>query len=63
MVEFRKKFPTGCNMAFKKELLDRIGGFNTDLVYRGDDKYIFFKLKDFLVQIVQDKFTLLDRLL
>jgi len=44
--EFTKKFPTGCNMAFKKEILQEIGGFNTDLVYRGDDKYVFTKLKE-----------------
>ncbi|MCF6184511.1 MAG: glycosyltransferase [Bacteroidales bacterium] len=42
--KFPKKFPVGCNMAFKKDILIKIGGFNTDLVYRGDEKYVFLKL-------------------
>jgi len=42
--EFPKKFPTGCNMAFRKDILKEIGGFNVDLVYRSDEKYVFKKL-------------------
>lgn len=51
-MEFTKKFPTGCNMAFRKDILQNIGGFNTDLVYRGDDKYVFLKLKEENVKIL-----------
>ena len=42
---FVKKYPAGCNMAFRKNVFKKYGGFNTDLVYRGDDKFIFHKLK------------------
>lgn len=49
---FNKKYPTGCNMAFRKELFEKYGGFNTDLVYRGDDKYVFYKLKKNKVRIL-----------
>lgn len=51
-MEFTKKFPTGCNMAFRKEVLVNIGGFNTDLVYRGDDKFVFLKLKEEGIKIL-----------
>ncbi len=43
--EFKKKYPAGCNMAFKKELFTKYGFFNTDLVYRGDDKFVFTNFK------------------
>lgn len=43
--EFRDKYPVGCNMAFRKTVFDEVGGFNTDLTLRSDDKYIFMKLK------------------
>jgi len=43
---FTKKYPAGCNMAFRKEVFTKVGKFNTDLVYRGDDKYIFHQLKN-----------------
>ena len=49
---FNKKYPTGCNMAFRKDLFKKHGGFNTDLVYRGDDKYVFYKLKKNNVKIL-----------
>jgi glycosyltransferase involved in cell wall biosynthesis len=49
---FSKKFPVGCNMAFRKELFKTYGGFNTDLVYRGDDKYVFYKLKRYNIKIL-----------
>lgn len=42
---FSKKYPAGCNMVFRKEIFQKYGYFNTNLVYRGDDKYIFYKLK------------------
>ena len=43
---FTKKYPAGCNMIFRKSFFERHGGFNTDLHTRGDDKYIFYKLKE-----------------
>jgi len=43
--EFKNKYPVGCNMAFRKEVFNEIGGFNTDLTLRSDDKYIFYKFK------------------
>jgi glycosyltransferase involved in cell wall biosynthesis len=42
----KKTYPVGCNMFFKKELFDKIGGFNTALQLRSDDKYIFFKIRE-----------------
>ncbi|MCF6366842.1 MAG: glycosyltransferase [Bacteroidales bacterium] len=50
--EFTRKFPTGCNMAFRKKEIANIGGFNTDLVYRGDDKFVFLKLKENNIKIL-----------
>ncbi len=49
---FPKKYPAGCNMAFKKEVFTKIGKFNTDLVYRGDDKYIFYQLKEYGLKVL-----------
>ena len=43
---FDKKYPAGCNMVFRKEFFENHGGFNVDLHTRGDDKYIFQKLRD-----------------
>ena len=42
---FTKKYPAGCNMVFRKEFFDNYGGFNVDLHTRGDDKFVFDKLK------------------
>ncbi len=33
-------------MIFRKEFFEKHGGFNTDLHTRGDDKFIFLKLKE-----------------
>lgn len=44
--DFDKKYPAGCNMIFRKTFFDQFGGFNTDLHTRGDDKFIFDKLKN-----------------
>ncbi len=41
----RMKYPFGCNMAYRKKYLQQIGGFNTDITFRGDDKYIFLMVK------------------
>ncbi len=42
--KFKKTYPVGCNMLFKKEIFDKLGGFNTELRLRSDDKYIFLKI-------------------
>lgn len=42
---FTKKYPAGCNMVFRKEFFEQHGGFNVDLHTRGDDKFVFDKLK------------------
>ncbi len=36
-----KKYPIGCNMTYRRDLLEAAGGFNTRLKWRMDDKYIF----------------------
>ncbi len=36
------KYPIGCNMTYRKNLLLQAGGFNNQLTFRGDDKYIFY---------------------
>jgi glycosyltransferase involved in cell wall biosynthesis len=38
------KYPVGCNMAWRKELLEQCGGFNTNLQFRSDDKYIYHQV-------------------
>ncbi|MCX6257337.1 MAG: glycosyltransferase [Bacteroidia bacterium] len=43
---FRKKYPVGCNMIFRKEIFAELGGFNEDLKFRSDDKFIFLKLRE-----------------
>lgn len=42
----KKIYPVGCNMFFKKDVLEKIGGFNTALKLRADDKYIFLKIRE-----------------
>jgi glycosyltransferase involved in cell wall biosynthesis len=42
----KKTYPVGCNMIFKKSLFKKIGGFNTALKLRSDDKYIFLKIRE-----------------
>jgi glycosyltransferase involved in cell wall biosynthesis len=44
--DFDKKYPAGCNMIFRRTFFEQFGGFNTDLHTRGDDKFIFDKLKN-----------------
>lgn len=39
------KYPAGCNMTYRKEILQKAGGFNNKLTFRSDDKYIFFEVK------------------
>lgn len=38
------KYPAGCNMTYTKEILTQAGGFNNQLTFRSDDKYIFFQV-------------------
>jgi len=44
--ELHKIYPVGCNMIFKKEIFEHVGGFNTELKLRSDDKYIFLKIRE-----------------
>lgn len=39
------KYPVGCNMAYKKDALQKAGGFNNALQFRSDDKYIFQQVR------------------
>lgn len=47
IIQFNKKmkYPAGCNMIYKKSILEDAGGFNNELKFRSDDKYIFYKVK------------------
>jgi len=38
------KYPVGCNMTYTKQAITEAGGFNNDLTFRSDDKYIFYKI-------------------
>ena len=42
----KMKYPAGCNMTYRKEILQQAGGFNNELTFRSDDKYIFFKVSE-----------------
>lgn len=39
-----KKYPAGCSMTYRKDLLLKTGGFNNALKWRADDKYIFHQV-------------------
>ena len=45
------KYPVGCNMAYKKDILEKAGGFNNALQFRSDDKYIFYEVKKYSSQV------------
>jgi len=47
IIKFNEKmrYPAGCNMTYKKDILIKAGGFNNELKFRSDDKYIFYKIK------------------
>lgn len=47
----KMKYPPGCNMTYKKEILLKAGGFNNDLKFRSDDKYIFHKVRELSQEI------------
>jgi len=38
------KYPAGCNMTYSKDILKQAGGFNNQLTFRSDDKYIFYQV-------------------
>lgn len=38
---FGKRYPPGCNMIYRKAILEKVGGFNDLLKWRVDDKYIY----------------------
>ena len=41
----KMKYPIGCNMAYRKSILEQVGGFDNALEFRGDDKNIFYNVK------------------
>jgi len=45
------KYPAGCNMTYQKQILLKAGGFNNQLTFRSDDKYIFYEVKKISDQI------------
>lgn len=46
-----KSYPAGCNMSYRKDLLEQVGGFNENLKWRADDKYIFFAIQQVSDQV------------
>lgn len=40
----KMKYPVGCNMAYTRKILQEAGGFNNQLTFRSDDKYIFHEV-------------------
>lgn len=45
------KYPVGCNMAYKREVLLAAGGFNNALQFRSDDKYIYHRVASISNQV------------
>ncbi len=43
--DFKKKYPAGCNMSFRRQVFGELENFNSSLTIRSDDKYMFYKLK------------------
>ncbi|MCO6498084.1 MAG: glycosyltransferase family 2 protein [Chitinophagaceae bacterium] len=41
------KYPAGASMIYTKAILEQAGGFNNELKFRSDDKYIFYKVLEF----------------
>lgn len=48
---YGKKYPAGCSMIYKKNILIEAGGFNNDLKWRADDKYIFHVVRNISKEI------------
>lgn len=42
----KMKYPAGCNMSYRKEILVKAGGFNNKLTFRSDDKDIFYRVRE-----------------
>ncbi len=38
------RYPAGCNMTYRKDLLEKVGGFDEKLKWRADDKYIYLQI-------------------
>jgi len=43
----RMKYPAGCNMSYRKNILEKVNGFNEELHFRSDDKLINFRVRKF----------------
>jgi glycosyltransferase involved in cell wall biosynthesis len=43
--QFQGKYPIGCNMGFKRSVVQEMGGFNTEITYRSDEKFVFLQLQ------------------
>ena len=48
---YGKKYPAGCSMIYRKHILEEAGGFNNDLKWRADDKYIYHQVKKISDQV------------
>ncbi|MEL6864687.1 MAG: glycosyltransferase family A protein [Bacteroidota bacterium] len=59
IIQYRgNAYPAGCNMTYRRALLEQVGGFNNELKWRADDKYIYFeicKLSDQVYYLPQAK--------
>jgi glycosyltransferase involved in cell wall biosynthesis len=53
----KMKYPAGCNMTYTKNILLKAGGFNNELTFRSDDKYIAYKIKALSDQIYYNPYT------
>lgn len=49
--EGKMKYPAGCNMTYRKEILQQAGGFNNELTFRSDDKYIYHQVSKLSNQV------------
>lgn len=47
----RGNYPVGCNMTYRKDILQKAGRFNEQLLARADDKDIFFRVRTLSDQI------------
>ncbi len=45
------KYPAGCNMTYSREILLKAGGFNNQLTFRSDDKFIFHQVSKLSTEI------------
>jgi glycosyltransferase involved in cell wall biosynthesis len=51
------KYPAGCNMTYTKAVLLKAGGFNNELTFRSDDKYIFYRVNALTPEIYYNPST------